>query len=61
VQTLAAGASGRMAALRGGRYTTVPIDTCISGTKRVDVDELYDSAQYKPVIRHVPNTPMFLY
>jgi ATP-dependent phosphofructokinase / diphosphate-dependent phosphofructokinase len=61
VQTLAAGETGRMMALQGGRYTTVPIDACISGTKRVDVGELYDVAQYRPVMRHVGNMPMFLY
>lgn len=61
VQTLAAGDSGRMTALQGGRYTTVPIDSCVSGTKRVDVDALYDADQYRPVIRHVSDTPMFLY
>ena len=61
VQTLAAGDSGRMTALSGGRYTTVPVDACISGTKRVDVAALYDTVQYKPVIRHVGDTPMFLY
>jgi 6-phosphofructokinase 1 len=61
IQTLAAGGSGRMAALQGGRYTTVPVDSCVLGTKRVDVAELYDTEQYRPVIRHVPDTPMFLY
>lgn len=61
VQTLAAGDSGRMTALSGGRYTTVPVDSCITGTKRVDVEALYDTEQYRPVIRHVSDTPMFLY
>ena len=61
VQTLANGESGRMTALNGGRYTTVPIDACVTGVKRVDVDALYDLSQYRPVIRHVGDTPMFLY
>ncbi len=55
------GASGRMVALRGGTYTNVPITVTSEGVKRVDVDELYDSATYRPKIRHVMGKPMFLY
>lgn len=55
------GLSGRMAALRGGTYTNVPISVTREGVKRVDVDELYDSANYKPKVRHIAGKPMFLY
>jgi len=55
------GASGRMVALRGGTYTNVPISETSDGVKRVDVDELYDSENYRPKIRHVMGKPMFLY
>jgi len=55
------GASGRMVALRSGTYTTVPISVTREGVKRVDVDELYDIAQYRPKVRHVTGKPMFLY
>jgi 6-phosphofructokinase 1 len=55
------GASGRMVALRSGTYTNVPIDVTREGVKRVDVDELYDTAQYRPKVRHVAGKPMFLY
>ena len=61
VQKLQEGATGVMLALRDGSYTTVPIETCTSGTKRVDIAEFYDSSQYKPRIRHVLGKPMFLY
>lgn len=61
VQALADGKSGLMMALQGGRYTTVPVDSCISGTKRVDVARLYNSETYRPAIRHILDTPMFLY
>ncbi len=61
VQKLHEGATGVMLALRDGCYTTVPIETCVSGTKRVDVAEFYDPSQYKPRIRHVLGKPMFLY
>lgn len=52
---------GRMVALQGGVYTTVPIETSGLGTKRVDVAELYDAEQYRPKIAHLIGKPMFLY
>lgn len=55
------GASGRMVALREGKYTHIPMSTVTSGIKRVDVDEFYDVAEYRPRIRHVLGKPMFLY
>lgn len=55
------GASGRMAALREGKYTHVPMSMVTSGVKRVDVDEFYDVAQYRPRVRSVIGKPMFLY
>jgi 6-phosphofructokinase 1 len=55
------GASGRMVALRSGTYTAVPISATREGVRRVDVDELYDAAAYRPKVRHVTGKPMFLY
>ncbi len=55
------GGTGRMAALRGGTYTHVPISVTREGVKRVDVDELYDGEAYRPKVRHVLGKPMFLY
>jgi 6-phosphofructokinase 1 len=61
VQQLAQGHTGVMVALQNGMYTTVPIDTCVSGVKRVDVDELYDTETYRPRVSHLLGKPMFLY
>jgi 6-phosphofructokinase 1 len=61
VQKLAAGETGLMMAIRDGNYETVPVDTCIQGKKRVDVAQLYDTDNYRPVIRQVQGKPMFLY
>ncbi|HMO58094.1 MAG TPA: ATP-dependent 6-phosphofructokinase [Roseiflexaceae bacterium] len=61
VDQLLQGHSGRMVALQSGQYTTVPVDTCIQGTKRVDVEELYDPDSYRPRVRHMLGKPMFLY
>jgi 6-phosphofructokinase len=61
VDQLLQGHSGRMVALQNGQYTTVPVDTCTQGLKRVDVNELYDIDEYRPKVRHVLGKPMFLY
>ncbi|HWA84113.1 MAG TPA: 6-phosphofructokinase, partial [Fimbriimonadaceae bacterium] len=55
------GVSGKMTALRNGRYTVVPVETIMEGTKRVDVDELYDSDNYRPKVQNMMDKPMFLY
>ena len=61
VQSLEAGESGLMMALRNGNYETVPVDICTQGEKRVDVGELYDPETYRPIIRMVRGKPMYLY
>ena len=58
---IASGARGRLVALRSGTYTDVPIGVTREGVKRVDVDALYDAAQYRPKVRQVVGKPMFLY
>ena len=58
---VAQGRSGRMVALRDGTYTHVPLNRVISGTKRVDVDEMYDRERYRPRMADMLGKPMFLY
>jgi ATP-dependent phosphofructokinase / diphosphate-dependent phosphofructokinase len=58
---IAQGRSGRMVALRDGKYTHIPLSTVISGIKRVDVDELYDRENYRPKVADMLGKPMFLY
>ena len=55
------GITGRMVALREGRYTHVAADMPQRGVKRVDVDEFYDLETYRPKVAHVQGKPMFLY
>ncbi|MDE0605732.1 MAG: 6-phosphofructokinase [Acidimicrobiaceae bacterium] len=55
------GVSGRMVALQGGVYTNVPVSVTGEGARRVDVSELYDAEQYRPLLRSVAGKPMFLY
>lgn len=55
------GITGRMVALREGRYTHVAADMPQRGLKRVDVAEFYDEEEYRPKVAHVQGKPMFLY
>lgn len=52
---------GRMVALRKGIYTNVPLSEARGKVKQVDVDALYDVENYRPKVREVAGTPMFLY
>jgi len=52
--------TGKMVALRGGKYTTVPIDIIMAEKKRVDVENYYDSENYKSKIKDFLGVPMFL-
>jgi 6-phosphofructokinase 1 len=53
--------TGMMVALQSGAYTAVPIDTLARKAKRVDVEEFYDSREYRPKVAHQMGKPMFLY
>lgn len=59
-QLLSEDRHGLMMAVRDGKYTTVPGDTCTRGERRVDVESLYDASRYRPRIAHLPGRPMFL-
>jgi 6-phosphofructokinase len=61
IQQLEKGHQGLMVALQNGVYTTVNVDTCTQGLKRVDVPELYDVDTYRPHVTHLLGKPMFLY
>lgn len=60
VQLIGRKDTGKMVALRGGKYTTVPVEMMLSGIKRVDVDNFYDKENYKPRIKEIIGVPMFL-
>lgn len=52
---------GRLVAIREGKYTHLPLDILSKGSRRVDVEELYDSEQYRPRVSRLVGKPMFLY
>jgi 6-phosphofructokinase 1 len=52
--------TGKLVALHGGKYTTVPLDMVTAGKKVVDVASYYDIEQYRPKIKDFMGVPMFL-
>ncbi len=58
---LLAGQSGRMVALREGKFTHIDMSEVTQGVRRVDVDRLYDVDAYRPKLNGVEGLPMFLY
>lgn len=52
--------TGKMVALHGGKYTTVPVGMIMAGKKRVDVAAYYDIENYRPKINDFMGVPMFL-
>jgi ATP-dependent phosphofructokinase / diphosphate-dependent phosphofructokinase len=60
VHLLQRGDYGKMVAIHGGKYTTVPIDLIMTGKKIVDVPAFYDIDQYRPKIKDFMGVPMFL-
>jgi 6-phosphofructokinase 1 len=54
------GTYGRLVALRDGIYTNVSLAETGTGVKKVNVDALYDSDNYRPLVREVEGMPMFL-
>ena len=60
VQLIKRNETGKLVALHGGKYTTVPINMVLAGKKRVDVPSFYDIDQYIPKIRDFMGIPMFL-
>jgi len=60
VQLIRRNETGKMVALHGGKYTTVPIDMITAGLKRVDIQAYYDIENYRPKVRDFLGVPMFL-
>jgi 6-phosphofructokinase 1 len=60
MQLIRRGETGKMVALHGGKYTTVPIEMIMTGKKRVDVPSFYDIENYRPKVRDFMGVPMFL-
>ncbi len=60
VQLIRRNETGKMVALHGGKYTTVPVDMVLAGKKHVDVPSFYDIETYRPRVHDFMGVPMFL-
>lgn len=52
--------TGKLVALQGGKYTTVPLDMVTSGKKHADIASYYDKENYLPKVKEFLGHPMFL-
>ena len=55
------GEFGKLVGITDGNYSTVPIETVVSGRRHVDVDRYYDLENYQPKVKSVLGLPMFLH
>ena len=60
VQLISRKDTGKMVALHGGKYTTVPVEMVLAGKKRVDVPSFYNIEDYRPKIKDFLGVSMFL-
>ncbi len=60
IQLIRRNETGKMVALHGGKYATVPVEMVLAGKKRVDVPSFYDIENYRPKVRDFMGVPMFL-
>lgn len=61
VQLLGEGRHGRLVGLVDGNYASSEIGVLMQGARRVDVERLFDSWQYRPRLSRVEGLPMFVY
>jgi 6-phosphofructokinase 1 len=54
------GTSGRLVALRNGRYDNVPIEVVTSYKKVVDVDQYYNTERLRPYYKQFEAKPLFI-
>ena len=60
VDLLLRGETGRMVALRDGRYGSVPLETVVATKKVVDVERSYDTERYRPRYDGLAGLPMLV-
>jgi len=60
VDLILKGQTGRMVALRDGRYGSVPIDEVVARKKVVDVERFYDTDRYRPKYTALELAPLMV-
>lgn len=61
IELVMKGEFGRLVGIREGKYTHLPLDILSKGSRRVDIEELYEAAEYRPRVSRLVGKPMFLY
>jgi 6-phosphofructokinase 1 len=61
IELVMKGEFGRLVGIREGKYTHLPLEILSKGSRRVDIEELYESAEYRPMVSRLVGKPMFLY
>ncbi|NUQ82294.1 MAG: ATP-dependent 6-phosphofructokinase [Bacteroidetes bacterium] len=54
------GTTGRLVALRNGRYDNIPVEVVTSYKKKVDVNKFYDTSRYRPKYEHFEDKPQLI-
>jgi 6-phosphofructokinase 1 len=49
-----------MTAIQNGRYAMVPIPDSKLGPRRIDVETMYNTTQYRPLYSNKSGMPVFL-
>jgi 6-phosphofructokinase 1 len=57
---IADGVSGRMMAIRDGKYAHAPLPDPALGARRVDVDQMYNRERYRPRYTGLLGHPLML-
>jgi len=60
LQLIRKGDFGKMVALQGGKYTTIPLGYILTGKKYVNVEAYYDVENYRPKVKNFMGVSMFL-
>ena len=60
VECIQDGSTGRMMAIQNGCYIDADLPDPTIGSRRVDVDSMYDPERYRPTYRNKRNLPIFL-
>jgi ATP-dependent phosphofructokinase / diphosphate-dependent phosphofructokinase len=60
VESVRQGKTGLMTAVANGCYAMVPIPDSKLGSRRVEIDTMYDTAQYRPCYSNKAGIPVFL-
>jgi 6-phosphofructokinase 1 len=57
---VANGVSGRMVAIRGGKYSHSPLPDPSMGPRSIDIPKMYNTERYRPIYTNREGLPLLL-